>query len=210
MKAPSGAGKRKAEQVMASARTLFLERGFSDTSVDDIASRAGVSKPTVYSHFGDKRGLFIAFIREEVEALAGTIVTVGNAGDAPRAGLERFGRAYLDIVLSPNAQALFRVVLAESAKFPEIGAAFHATTIGRSARLLSERFSEWVAQGALDIDDFDLAGKRFLALCRADLHYKVLFGVVPDIPDAQRAAHVTKTVDAFLRIYGGPAGAGSE
>jgi len=196
------AGKRKASQVMDSARALFLERGFSGTSVDDIASRAGVSKPTVYSHFGDKRGLFIAFIQAEVESVAGSMLRFEVMQEGPRADLERFGRAYLDIVLTPHAQALLRLALAEAATFPELGEAFYGATIARVGALTSQRLADWTARGELRIDDLTLASRRFIELCRGDLHFKSLLGVRPDIPDAERTAHVAKAVDAFLRIYG--------
>ncbi|KAA5605960.1 TetR/AcrR family transcriptional regulator [Roseospira marina] len=201
MRTRSEIGRRKADQVMAAARSLFLERGFSGTSVEDIATRARVSKPTVYSHFCDKRGLFIAFIQAEVEAVAGSMLDFEDRLDGVRADLERFGRAYLDIVLKPSAQALFRLVLTESAAFPEIGAAFYKTTIGRMEQRLSGRLADWVALGALDIDDLTLASHRFLELCRADLHYKALMGVCRDIPDAERTVHIRNAVDAFRRIY---------
>src|SRR6202046_4378160 len=59
-------GKERREQLLDVGRTLFAERGFEATSIEEIAARAGVSKPVVYEHFGGKEGLYAVVVDREV------------------------------------------------------------------------------------------------------------------------------------------------
>ena len=62
-------GKERREQLLDIGRSLFAERGFEGTSIEEIAAQAGVSKPVVYEHFGGKEGLYAVVVDREVERL---------------------------------------------------------------------------------------------------------------------------------------------
>src|SRR5258708_18006977 len=62
-------GKERREQLLDIGRRLFAERGFEGTSIEEIAAKAGVSKPVVYEHFGGKEGLYAVVVDREVERL---------------------------------------------------------------------------------------------------------------------------------------------
>ena len=76
------------EQLIDVGRTLFAERGFEATSVEEIASKAGVSKPVVYEHFGGKEGLYAVVVDREMQKLLGSIEET-LTGDHPRRLLEQ-------------------------------------------------------------------------------------------------------------------------
>jgi AcrR family transcriptional regulator len=59
-------GKERREQLLDIGRRLFAERGLDGTSIEEIAARAGVSKPVVYEHFGGKEGLYAVVVDREV------------------------------------------------------------------------------------------------------------------------------------------------
>ena len=87
------------EQLLATARELFAERGFEGTSVEEIAARAGVSKPVVYEHFGGKEGAYAVVVDREVRTLHDAIrsaLTTPGAGS--RELLERGAMALLDYI----------------------------------------------------------------------------------------------------------------
>src|SRR5690606_23129075 len=65
--------RERREQLLAVARTLFAERGFEGTSVEEIAARADVSKPVVYEHFGGKEGVYAVIVDREVQSLLGSL-----------------------------------------------------------------------------------------------------------------------------------------
>ena len=90
-------GKERREQLLDVGRALFAEKGFDGTSVEEIAERAGVSKPVVYEHFGGKEGLYAVVVDREVRRLLGRM-TASLDGEHPRDLLEQAAGALLDYV----------------------------------------------------------------------------------------------------------------
>jgi len=84
-------------QLIEVGRAVFAEGGFEATSVEEIAARAKVSKPILYSHFGGKEGLYAVVVDREVERILGRIVKAVSSGP-PRARLEQAALAYLTYV----------------------------------------------------------------------------------------------------------------
>ena len=98
-------------QLVEVARTAFAERGYEATSVEDIAERAGVSKPIVYEHFGSKEGIYEVVKDREVERLIG-LITDSLVGDHPRILLEQAAGALLTYVDTQTDG--FRILVRES------------------------------------------------------------------------------------------------
>ena len=90
-------GKQRREQLLDIGRKLFAEKGFEGTSVEEIASRAEVSKPVVYEHFGGKEGLYAVVVDREMQRLL-DMVTGALSGGHPRELLEQAALALLDYV----------------------------------------------------------------------------------------------------------------
>ncbi|MEE1929446.1 TetR/AcrR family transcriptional regulator [Streptomyces sp. TRM 70351] len=90
-------GKERREQLLDIGRTLFAERGFEGTSVEEIAAKAGVSKPVVYEHFGGKEGLYAVVVDREMRQLLGMVTSALTAGH-PRELLEQAAFALLDYI----------------------------------------------------------------------------------------------------------------
>ena len=75
-------GKERREQLLDVGRSLFAEKGFEAASIEEIASRAGVSKPVVYEHFGGKEGLYAVVVDREMSALLNRVTSALTAGHA--------------------------------------------------------------------------------------------------------------------------------
>lgn len=87
------------EQLLSISREVFAERGFEGASVEEIAARAGVSKPVVYEHFGGKDGAYQAVVERETDELHSTIrAALTTPGAGPRETLERGTLALLDYI----------------------------------------------------------------------------------------------------------------
>jgi len=99
------------EQLIQIARGLFAERGFDGTAIEEIAARAGVSKPIVYEHFGGKEGLYAVVVDREVRAMIERLSTALTSGH-PRELLEQAAIALLDYI--ENETDGFRVLVRES------------------------------------------------------------------------------------------------
>jgi AcrR family transcriptional regulator len=91
-------GKQRREQLLDISRTLFAERGFDGTSIEEIAARAKVSKPVVYEHFGGKEGIYAVVVDREMERLLNSITTALGSASHPRVLLERAALALLDYI----------------------------------------------------------------------------------------------------------------
>src|SRR5207342_3212900 len=100
------------EQLIEIARGLFAARGFEGTSIEEIASRAEVSKPIVYEHFGGKEGLYAVVVDREIrlllDGITGALMTTGH----PRVLLERAALALLDYIESSTDG--FRILVRDS------------------------------------------------------------------------------------------------
>jgi AcrR family transcriptional regulator len=90
-------GKERRQQLLDIGRALFAERGFDAASIEEIASRAGVSKPIVYEHFGGKEGLYAVVVDREMQSLLDRVTGALTAGH-PRELLEQAALALLTYV----------------------------------------------------------------------------------------------------------------
>ncbi|MFE7135667.1 TetR family transcriptional regulator [Streptomyces sp. NPDC057638] len=90
-------GAERREQLLDIGRTLFAEKGFEGTSVEEIAAKAGVSKPVVYEHFGGKEGLYAVVVDREMRQLLDLVTGALTAGH-PRELLEQAAFALLDYI----------------------------------------------------------------------------------------------------------------
>lgn len=105
-------GKQRREQLLDVGRALFAERGFDGTSIEEVASQAGVSKPVVYEHFRSKEGLFAVVVDREMETLLGAITAALESTAQPRVILERAAFALLDYIESSTDG--FRILVRDS------------------------------------------------------------------------------------------------
>ena len=104
-------GRERREQLVDVGRKLFAEKGFEAVTIEEIASKAGVSKPVVYEHFGSKDGLYAVIVDREMNILLGSISDSLTAR-APRALLEQATRALFDYIESREDG--FRVLVRDS------------------------------------------------------------------------------------------------
>ena len=90
-------GRERREQLLDVGRSLFAEKGFDATSIEEIAARAGVSKPVVYEHFGGKEGLYAVVVDREMSDLLDRLTAALSAGH-PRQLVERSALALLTYI----------------------------------------------------------------------------------------------------------------
>jgi AcrR family transcriptional regulator len=139
-------GKQRREQLLDIGRTLFAERGFEGTSVEEIAATAGVSKPVVYEHFGGKEGLYAVVVDREIQTLLEKMTTSLTADVRSRQILEQAAVALLDYIETSSDG--FRILVRDS---PPTG------TTGGFASLISDVASqvEYILAGQFTARGFD-------------------------------------------------------
>jgi TetR/AcrR family transcriptional repressor of mexJK operon len=194
----------KSQAVLAAAKKLFMERGYAATSMDDIARRAKVGKATVYEHFQNKEELFAAVVNRECRGHA-ALVEALNAGDGDlRARLVRFARVFLDVLIRPEMIAIYRTVIAETVRAPQLGTAFYEGGPLRVRGALVPVLTEAARRGEIALDDPERAAVDLISLVRADLHLRALFAV-PTLPGLVEKDELARAaVDRFLKAYAPP------
>lgn len=117
--------KEKSAAILQAAAALFMQLGMSRVTMDDIAKKAGVSKLTVYNHFGTKETLFQTMIRNKCESSMNDAMFDQLTGDRPREELAAIGRGFIDIIYSQEALAMHRTVMSEARHNPQIAQLFY-------------------------------------------------------------------------------------
>jgi len=127
--------------IVATATRSFLEHGYAATSMSAIADKLGGSKATLWAHFASKEELFTAVIDEQVELFARDLEGTLTDETFSIEGLRRFCVRFLDKLLGEDAIKLFRVIMADGGRFPEINAVFHVRGPMRVRQMLTAFFA---------------------------------------------------------------------
>ena len=189
---------------MEAAQRVFFAHGYLETSVDSIAAEAGVSKQTIYNHFGDKRALFVAVIeavqaRTAAAAAQGTPDPLTAENDDLETSLRRLARIMIETALRRDIVALRRIAIAERARDPELLQAF-ATPRSAFDKLFAEGIEERVRAGLLDVDDPAVATRQFLILTVQEALMRSELGTRELAPE-EIDQIITDGVRMWLRAY---------
>jgi TetR/AcrR family transcriptional repressor of mexJK operon len=198
---------RKRRAIVEAATATFLENGYLGTSMDQIASVARVSKPTVYQHFGSKEQLFITIILGTVDQLLdelfhGVAPTLEDTDDL-EADLRDLARRLVKLVMRPRTMQLRRLVIGEAGRFPELGRTWYERGPGRLNAALAPCLQQLADRGRLiHLDDPLLAANHFSWLVLSTPQNRVLFcGDDECFTDAELEQFADSGVTAFLSGY---------
>jgi AcrR family transcriptional regulator len=156
---------RLGELILDAATEMFLAHGFGATSIDAVAQRLRISKRTFYHRFPDKQALLAAVVHRIIERLrpAASIPLVEGAD--LRAVLERLATIILRAALSPDAIALHRLMVAESARFPELAAVLAREGATEEAvKLIAGILAREATAGRIEVADTTFAARQFLSM----------------------------------------------
>lgn len=198
-KSDSSSPKRAA--IVGAAADLFLHSGYGAVSMDNIAAEAEVSKRTVYSHFPGKDVLFAAVMTNHCNQVSGIDTLQLDPEAEPEVVLSDLGTRFLRLITSEQAVALFRTVVAEAGRFPELGQTFYDCGPTRWVAALSPYLAEQNRRGRLNVPDVDAAAAFLLYRLKDPLHMRCILGVQETPSDTEIREHVAAAVAGFLKIY---------
>src|SRR5579872_4464968 len=164
----------KAETILAAAEVAFLESGFGAASMDRIARDAGASKATVYAHFTSKEELFGAVVAHVSRRRFGGFSAEALDPSDIEASLLTIARRFLDLILSPEAIALNRIIVGEVTRFPALAEVFWEAGPERTRGQIEAFLRRAAAAGSLVLPDPRAAAEQFAALVRGEVHYRSL------------------------------------
>lgn len=192
--------RQKRAAIVTAATELFLANGYDGTSLASVARAAGVSTATLFKRFPTKADLFDAivtgqWVQESREA------RLPGAGD-PRNGLTAVGRDYAALLARPQMVALFRLVIAEAPRFPELARTHFA--LGKLPYFESVRayLRAEHAAGTLRVDDAQTATTQFLGMVSNFAFWPRL--LIPGWSPTRAATRkaIDEAVETMLARYG--------
>jgi|SRR5579859_6543594 len=198
---------RKRTAILDAATKVFLAGGYLGANVDEIAALSGVSKQTVYKHFGSKEALFVEIVTNVTDTAADSVhegVPELAAGGDVATYLVDYAARQLTIVLTPRTMQLRRMVIGEVGRFPELARALYERGPRRALDVLAALFERLAKRGALAIDHPKMAASQFNWLVMAEpLNRAMLLGDSAIPRPAELRRHAEEAVRVFLAAYAG-------
>ena len=194
---------------MEAATALFLRDGYRNTSMDQVAADAAVSKQTVYKQFADKEQLFRAIVlgvTGNSEAIIADMTSVLRSTavasrEELRTVLTDLARRYIDGVLQPHVLALRRLIIAEAERFPDLARTYFEQAPARAIDVVANVLRAYIERGLLAADDPHLAAAHFAYLVLAIPQDRAQF-YPHERPSARPAGQTrSEAVRIFLAAY---------
>jgi TetR/AcrR family transcriptional repressor of mexJK operon len=207
--AETGRSARKRHAIMAAATTLFLRDGYRNTSMDQIAADAAVSKQTVYKQFADKEQLFrdiVLGVTGNSEAIITEMTSALRSADVAslaelRTVLTDLACRYIDGVLQPHVLALRRLIIAEAERFPDLARTYFEQAPARAIELIADALRIYTERSLLTVGDPRLAAAYFAYLVLAIPQDKAQFYPGERPSPAERDRLAGEAVRIFLAAY---------
>jgi TetR/AcrR family transcriptional regulator, mexJK operon transcriptional repressor len=202
---PASGWQRKHNAIGAAALVLFARDGYERTSVDAIAAEAGVSKRTVYSHYGDKENLFLLVLSETYDTMRERVRDIvdrhlRDVEDVRPALTASVREIVRTITRSPERSTLARLLISEAPHFPAILDLWQNQGI---VPLIAEPLAKLAAVGLLDTDDPVQAAEHLSALTFGQVNNKSMMGTI-QLTDSEADRIIGSGIAVFMRAYTSP------
>ncbi len=195
-------GEKRREEIAAVAQRVFMELGFTEATMQTIAACAGASKETLYRHFGCKEELFAEMVRTRAARVFSGVDEALLRGETKEI-LTRFGRNLLQMLSGEDSLCLYRLVIAELPRAPELGRIFLEQGPFQILRQLTAQITNAAETGQLNCPDPGLAAKLFLGALIGSRHVYALIAPETEVLTEEKIArHVDEAVAMFLARYG--------
>ncbi|KAF1021577.1 MAG: Nucleoid occlusion factor SlmA [Pseudomonas sp.] len=192
----------KRRAIVLAALELFLEQGYERTSLQQIGKRADVSTATLFKRFPTKAALFEAMI-EDFWAVPPACPQKALSED-PAIGLRVMGVGYAMLLRSPDMQAIYRLIISEAPRFPDLGHMVYEKAKGPFLARLEEYLRIQADAGRVKIDHFAKVANQFLAVITGQVFWPELIGVGCGGTDEEVHQIVEDAVGLIIAKYAMP------
>jgi AcrR family transcriptional regulator len=189
-------GKQRSEGVLRTAADLFLEKGYEQTSVDEIILRAGGSKTHIYREFGGKEGLFLTAVEYLCAEVQQPIQTLDVSELPFAAGLLQLSKALVRMLLAERHLALQRLVFAEASRFQKTGEIWFAGGPEVTHGIFSRLFAQAMKAGLMRRADPDLIARLYCDMLSGHILDRAWLG----IGERPSPVVVKRTIDAAIDL----------
>lgn len=192
---------KKIAAILQAGRKSFLKHGFDGSNMHDIAILANVSKRTLYHRFPDKNLLFQAVLQDHWDRMISKSKISLRENESPKTFLKRFAKFYLSFLYKPETRAIFRLLIAESAHFPQVIQKVINRNRPNYTKIFIEYLTEQQKRGIFKINDFQLATSQFFGLLKENQFWASLVGLKPKIDKSKTSMIINSAVNIFLAAY---------
>ena len=189
----------KNEAILDAAIEVMSERGWS-ASLEEIARRAGVSKQTIYNHYGSKAELAKAMSERRAHEVSAVLGAPG-ALDRPEETLAAFAMILMSAVLNVRGMAIYRMAMLAATTMPEVAQAIYEAGPKVSRQHLADFLRLENAAGRIDAPDPHEAAEFFAGMVLGRLQTPALLGVMTDVTDEAMQRVADEAARRFLRAY---------
>ena len=189
-------GVARRQAFLQAAREVFLEHGYEAASVNDVVRLAGGSLATLYAQFGNKEGLFLAFMQDQHDRFVREMRPPEEVYRLPlEKALQAVGEHFLRRLLQRDSLAFFRVMVSEGPKLPPQMRRYFATG---GSNLIYDELTKLISQAGLSDATAEQSVDYFIELLRSRHHFQAISDETYELSDTELKAHVARSVRFLL------------
>lgn len=200
---PAKAGRPKSvekqQQILSSASDLFIEKGYSATSMDMVAKHAGVSKQTVYSHYKNKDVLFTAVIDNKCTEYQFDSEHIDNPAINLKTTLRNVANQFVELLQDKGVIGMYRVVIGEVGSNPHVAELFYQAGPQKTIDALCHYLCH-SEELSLTQEQSYYWTIHFFNLLKGEFHMRSLLGLDYQVSESQQTAEVDNVVNLFLSL----------
>ncbi|TSE03576.1 TetR/AcrR family transcriptional regulator [Mesorhizobium intechi] len=196
---------RKDREIIQAATAAFISKGYDGTSMEEIATKAGASKQTVYKHFTDKETLFgevVLSTAAQVNDIIESVTTLLSEAKFMEGGLQQLARRLIAVLMDEELLKLRRLIIANADRMPQLGRAWYEKGFERMLASTASCFQRLTSRGLIKTSDPYLAASHLFGMLLWIPMNEAMFtgSNRRSKPDLER--HADASVEAFLAVYG--------
>lgn len=189
----------KTEAILDAAVEVIGERGLS-APMEAIAKRAGVSKQTVYNHYGSKADLMRALMHRRVEAITASLREPG-AVDNPAEALEAYARSVLETVITSKSYSMMRVIILGSGEMPDVAREVYEAGPLSARKQLAAFLRTETELGRMKVDDPDQAAEFFSGMVMGHSQLRSLLRLPSEKTPDEYGRLAKEAAARFIKAY---------
>ncbi|MBU1174860.1 MAG: TetR/AcrR family transcriptional regulator [Alphaproteobacteria bacterium] len=197
--APREKGLKRRELFFEAATRAFVKHGFEKMSLKELVAETGGSMTTLYQNFGNKEKLFQEVIDSKYEAIYAKAYAFELQGLSIEEALQRVGQGVMTIVTSDEAMDLYRMIVVEAERLPQLRQRFIEEVLDRGKQALAGFLADEVEAGRIAMSDCQSAAAQYFGMVRRDFVVRRFLGDDLNLDKAAQEQIVKQAMDLFLR-----------
>ncbi|MBA1142783.1 TetR/AcrR family transcriptional regulator [Mesorhizobium neociceri] len=196
---------RKDREIIQAATAAFIGKGYDGTSMEEIATRAGASKQTVYKHFTDKETLFgevVLSTATQANDIIESVTTLLSEAKFMEGGLQLLARRLIAVLMDEELLKLRRLIIANADRMPQLGRSWYEKGFERMLGSMASCFQRLTSRGLIQTGDPHLAASHFFGMLLWIPMNEAMFTGSNRRSKAELERHADASVEAFLAAYG--------